>query len=69
MGDNKNFFVFHPILMKLGVKFTKFHQNWTKNKKVFYYRPFFEFLIHLFVNSLIFANSLLNDSALRLTVG
>ena len=38
--------------------FTKFHQNRIKNS------PFFVFLIHLFLNSLIFANSLLNDSAL-----
>ena len=38
---NKNFFVFHPILMTLGevvvihvyYNFTKFHQNWMKNKK------------------------------------
>ena len=38
----KNFFVFHPILMKLGeivvhidkYNFTKFHQNQIENKKV-----------------------------------
>ena len=42
MGDNKNFFVFHLILMKLcevavhigKYNFTKFHQNQIKNKKV-----------------------------------
>ena len=40
----KTFFVFHPILMKLGevvvhvhvyYNFTKFHKNRMKNKKVF----------------------------------
>ena len=39
---NKTFFVFHPILMKLGeivvhmdnYNFTKFPQNHVKNKKV-----------------------------------
>ena len=38
--------------------------NSDEKQKSFYYCPFFEFLIHLFVNSLIFTNSLLNDSAL-----
>ena len=36
-----------------------------KNKKSFINSTFFEFLIHLFLNSLIFANSLLDDPALR----
>ena len=42
MCDNKNFFVFLPILMKLGevavhmgTTISKFHQNQMKNKKVF----------------------------------
>ena len=45
MFYNENFFVFHPILMKLGEvvvgihvyynnNFTKFHQNRMKNKNV-----------------------------------
>ena len=46
---NKTFFVFHPILMKLGeivahmdnYNFTKFHQNQIKNKKSFINSPFF----------------------------
>ena len=46
---NNTFFVFHPILMKLGeivvhmdnYNFTKFHQNQMKNKKSFINSPFF----------------------------
>ena len=40
--------------------FTKFHQNRVKNKKRFFNGTFFGIL-----NSLIFANSLLDDPALR----
>ena len=35
-----------------------------EKQKSFINSPFFVFLIHLFLNSLIFANSLFNDSAL-----
>ena len=44
-----------PSFIKIGLKI----------KKRFIKSTFFEFLIHLFINSLIFANSLLDDPVLK----
>ena len=43
--------------------FTKFHQNRNKNKTVLLIAHFLYSYVHLFLNSLIFAYSLLNDPA------